>query len=144
MKQDYPAKVETIISASRAAVWKALTDPQAIRQYLYGTEAISDWKPGSSIVYRGEWEGKPYEDKGTILEFEPGKSLVTSFFSPLSGLPDLPENYQTIRYQLSDTDGGTRLVIVQENNPSREEADRAEQNWSQVLGSLKNLVEGQA
>lgn len=144
MKKDYVAQVETIIHAPREAIWKALTDPDSIRQYLYGTEAISDWKPGSPIIYRGEWEGKPYEDKGTILEVVPGKNLVTTFFSPLSGLPDLPENYQTIRYELSDADGGTRLVIIQENNASYEEAERAKKNWAQVLEALKNLVENQA
>src|SRR5258706_3209022 len=43
--------------------------PEILKQYYFGADIISDWKMGSSIIYKGEWQGKPYEDKGTILAF---------------------------------------------------------------------------
>ncbi len=48
--------------------WDALVNPDKIKKYLFGTECITDWKVGSQIIYRGMWQGKPYEDKGKIPE----------------------------------------------------------------------------
>jgi len=61
---------------------------------MFGTNAVSDWKEGSPIVWKGEWMGKKYEDRGVILKLEPGNMIQYSHFSPLTGQPDLPENYQ--------------------------------------------------
>ena len=101
----------------------------------------TDWQVGSPITYRGTWEGKPYEDKGVVLENEPGKLLVSTFWSALSGVPDLPENYQTVRYELSSEAGGTRLSLTQDNNATQEAAKHSEQNWNMVLDGLKKLLE---
>ena len=85
------AKASTTVNASRATVWKALVDPAAVKQYMFGTTVVSDWKEGSPIVWKGEWKGKKYEDKGVILAIEPGRMLRYTHFSPLGGLPDAPE-----------------------------------------------------
>jgi uncharacterized protein YndB with AHSA1/START domain len=49
----FVAKSNITIKADAARVWDALTNPELIKQYLFGTEAISDWKEGSSITYKG-------------------------------------------------------------------------------------------
>jgi len=59
----------------------------------------------------------------------------------LAGLPDVPENYKTVRYELSPENGGTRVTVTQDNNVSQLEADHSEQNWNTVLGQLKELLE---
>jgi len=135
------AQATTTINTPASKVWDALTNPGLIKQYLYGTEVTSDWKIGSPITYKGEWEGKSYEDKGEILQIEPNKLLVSTFWSSLAGLPDLPENYKTVRYELSPENGVTRITITQDNNASQEEADHSTQNWNTVLGKLKELLE---
>ena len=142
MNNKFPAEATTVINAPASKVWAALTDPSLIKQYLFGTEVTSDWKVGSRITYRGEWEGKPYEDKGEILQFEPEKLLVSTFWSSLAGLPDAPENYKTVHYELSPENGGTRLTITQDNNANQEEADHSTQNWNRVLDGMKKLLEG--
>ena len=53
MKQPFSAKSSVTIHADAAKVWDALTNPVLIKQYLFGTDAISDWKEGSSVTYRG-------------------------------------------------------------------------------------------
>jgi uncharacterized protein YndB with AHSA1/START domain len=141
MDQKFISEATTTINAPVSKVWEALTDPGLIEQYLYGTEVTSDWKVGSPITYKGEWQGKAYEDKGEILQIEPDKLLVSTFWSSLAGLPDTPENYKTVRYELSPENGGTRITITQDNNTSQEEADHSEQNWNTVLGKLKELLE---
>jgi len=141
MSGNYLAKVSIDINAPKSKVWDALTEPELIKQYLFGTEVTTDWQVGSPITYKGTWEGKAYEDKGVVLEIEPEKLLVSTFWSSLSGVPDLPENYQTVRYKLSTEDGGTRLTLTQDNNATREDAEHSEQNWNTVLEGLKKLLE---
>jgi hypothetical protein len=31
-----------------------MTNPEIIKQYMFGTNVISDWKEGSPIVWKGE------------------------------------------------------------------------------------------
>jgi uncharacterized protein YndB with AHSA1/START domain len=141
MKETHVAKAGISISASADRVWKALTDPELIKQYLFGTEASSDWKEGSPIIYKGVWEGKAYEDKGRIVRVVPRELLVTTYWSGFSGLPDVPENYSTVTYRLASSEEGTTLVIEQDNNPTRESAEHSEGNWEMVLKSMKELLE---
>jgi uncharacterized protein YndB with AHSA1/START domain len=141
MDKTLTAKATITINAPTSKVWDALTKPNLIKQYLFGTEVTTDWQVGSPITYRGQWEGKTYEDKGKILQIEPGKLLVSTFWSSLSGLPDVPENYNTVRYELSTEGGSTRLTITQDNNATQEEADHSEQNWNMVLDGIKKLLE---
>ena len=141
MSKTYIAEAAITINASASKVWDALTRPDLIKQYLFGTEVATDWQVGSPITYRGTWEGKTYEDKGKILQIEPGRLLVSTYWSSLSSVPDIPENYQTVRYELSAESDGTRLTITQDNNDTQEAAAHSEQNWEMVLDSIKKLLE---
>jgi uncharacterized protein YndB with AHSA1/START domain len=142
MNKTLTAKATITINAPTSKVWDALTQPHLIKQYLFGTEVTTDWQVGSPITYKGTWQGKTYEDKGRVLQIEPGKLLVSTFWSSLAGLPDTPENYKTVRYELSAAGGGTRLTIIQDNNDTQEEANHSAQNWKMVLDGIKKLVEG--
>jgi len=141
MNNKFTAQATTVVNAPASKVWDALTKPNLIKQYLFGTEVTTDWKVGSPITYKGEWQGKSYEDKGEILQIEPDKLLVSTFWSSLAGLPDLPENYKTVRYELFPEGDGTKLTITQDNNTTQEEADHSTQNWTTVLDKLKELLE---
>ncbi len=141
MNKTYVAKATTTINVPASRVWDALTQPNLIKQYLFGTDVTTDWRVGSPITYEGIWEGKAYKDKGKVLQVEPGKLLVSTFWSALSGLPDIPENYQTVRYDLSTEGGGTRLTIMQDNNATQADADHSAQNWQMVLDGLKKLLQ---
>jgi uncharacterized protein YndB with AHSA1/START domain len=141
MKGPFTATVSIGIKANAEDVWDALINPRLIKLYLFGTEVSSEWKVGSSITYRGVWQGKPYEDKGKILELVPKRRLTSTFWSSLSGPPDHEDNYNTITYELAEADGETVLTISQDNNPTREAADHSEANWASVLKTLKELLE---
>lgn len=144
MNETRVAKASILISAPTARVWDALTQPELIKQYLFGTDVTTDWQVGSPITYKGVWQGKPYEDKGQVLEVEPGRRLVSTFWSALSGLPDTPDNYQTVVYELDNVGSATQLTVTQDNNDSEESARHSEDNWRMVLEGIKKLVEGQA
>src|SRR5690242_4687824 len=94
------AKTSININAPAKRVWQALTDPELIKQCFYGTEVVSDWKECSPIIYKGIWNDKPYEDKGVIKRLIPEKLFESTYYSPLMGKPDLPENYHKVTYEL--------------------------------------------
>jgi uncharacterized protein YndB with AHSA1/START domain len=142
MNKTFLAKAAITIHAPASKVWDALTKPDLIKQYLFGTEVTTDWQVGGPITYKGEWNGKAYEDKGKVLQIETEKLLVSTFWSSLSGLADIPENYKTVRYELSAEGRETKLTITQDNNDSQEEANHSEQNWRMVLEGIKKLLKG--
>jgi uncharacterized protein YndB with AHSA1/START domain len=117
------ARAVTTIHAPAPAVWNALVDPALIKQYMFGTTVISEWTEGSPIAWKGEWQGKPYEDKGVILRIHPNRLLKYTHFSPLSGLPDTPDNYHTVTVELAGEPGGTRVSLSQDNNPTAQERE---------------------
>ena len=141
MSANLIAKASTSISAPASRVWEALTNPELIKKYLFETQAVSDWKEGSKIIWKGEWEGKAYEDKGKILLFEPKRSLQYSHFSPLSGLHDNPENYHIVTIDLEEKDKQTIVTLTQTNNADEKTKDHSEKNWKMMLASLKKLLE---
>lgn len=136
------ATAETDISASPVRVWSALTDPAQIKRYMFGSQVETDWKPGSPITWNGEYQGTTYQDKGEVIEVEPQRRLVVTHFSPMSGQPDVPENYHTLTYVLEPRGEGTHLSLSQDNNASEEEAAHSRDNWAAMLSALKNVVEG--
>jgi uncharacterized protein YndB with AHSA1/START domain len=138
----YTAKADTEISASADQVWAALTDPDQIKEYMFGSQVETDWKPGSQIRWKGEFQGKSYEDKGEVLEVEPGRRLKVTHFSPLTGQADVPENYHTVTYELAEHDGHTHVSLSQDNAGSDEEAEHSSATWQQMLDGLKKQVEG--
>lgn len=135
------ARASITINAPIAEVWDALVNPDKIKQYMFGTNAVSDWKEGSSIVWKGEWQGKKYEDKGVILKLEPGHRIQYSHFSPLAGQPDLPENYHIVTIELSGKGKQTLVSLMQDNNETEEARKHSEKNWNMMLGDLKKFLE---
>jgi uncharacterized protein YndB with AHSA1/START domain len=131
------------IKADIASVWDALVNPEKIKQYLFGTETISDWKVGSRITYKGVWEGKEYRDGGIILQFVPEKIFQSTYWSSMSGTEDIPDNYATVTYELQKEGNGTLLMLTQDNCKTPEQQKHSENNWGMVLEGLKKLVEGQ-
>lgn len=141
MSKGLVASASIQINAPIYKVWDALTNPGLINKYMFGTVVISDWNEGSSILWRGTWEGKSYEDKGMILKKVPLKTLKISHFSPLSGLPDEEENYHTLIYNLSSFGTETTLHFSQDNNLNEKSRDHSQKNWEMMLEKLKNILE---
>jgi uncharacterized protein YndB with AHSA1/START domain len=141
------AQVSKVIEATPDEIWKALTTPKIMKSYFLGADISSDFQVGSPITFRGEFKGKSYEDKGAIQTVEPQKRLAFTHFSPLAGLPDKPENYHTVTFDLAPTKGGTKVTLTQANllggvKPSDlEHRAEFEKNWTTVLDGLKRTVE---
>ena len=137
----YSAKVSIIINASIVNVWKTLTDPELVKQYLFGTKVSTDWKKGSQIKWTGIWNDKKYEDKGQIIEIVAEKLIICTYWSSMSGLEDKKENYTTVSYILDGQDGKVKLTIIQDNIKTKESKEHSENSWTMVGNSLKRVAE---
>jgi uncharacterized protein YndB with AHSA1/START domain len=141
MTGNHVATSVTTIDARPERVWEVITDPAAVKEFMFGATLQTDWKVGSPIIWQGEWEGKPYQDKGEILDVEPGRKLVHTHFSPLSGQPDEPGNYHKLEWTLEDPGGTTRLALAQDNNPSEEAAAHSQAMWDKLVADVKAIAE---
>ena len=134
MQNTLTAETSVTIAASAAAVWKALTTPALIKQYLMGTHVTSEWKEGAAITYTGEYQGKEYYDKGVIKKMVPGKLFQSTYWSSMGGKEDKPENYNTVTYTLAESGGDTLVTLTQDNVLSEKEKEHVTANWAMVLG----------
>jgi uncharacterized protein YndB with AHSA1/START domain len=137
----FVAESAITIDAPPDRVWEVITDPDAVKEFMFGADLQTDWTVGGPILWRGEWEGKPYEDKGQILEVEPGRRLVHTHFSPLGGEDDKPENYHTLTWTLESQDGQTRLTLSQDNNASEAAAEHSKGMWDMLVADVRRISE---
>ncbi len=143
MLHDRTAQVSVVIHTPIEKVWEALTKPEIIKKYFFGTNTITDWVPGHTLVFEGEWEGKKYHDKGTVIEFYRNEKLKYDYWSSMSGIEDKPENYIIVTYELFTDGEATTLVVTQENIPDEKTKEHSMENWKMVLNELKKLLESQ-
>ena len=140
------ARVETRIDAPPDKVWAALTNKEKLRTFFFGSEIETDWRVGSPIFFRGDWKGKRYEDKGVIKTFDREKKLSFTHWSALSNVPDKPENYHIVTFDLRPAGKGTEVALTQENQNESEPrtpkvTEELKKNWSMLLDGLKKVVE---
>jgi len=132
---------DIFIKTDPLTVWNALTDREMIKEYFFGTEAVSDWKVGSSLVFQGEWDGQTYRDKGHIRAVEKGKLLQYTYWSVFSGLQDREENYSLVTYRLEPHENGTLLTVTQKGFAGQEAQVHSGEGWGMVLENLRKLLE---
>ena len=143
-------KNSIVINASTSKVWDALVNPEQTKKYMFGCETVSDWKVGSPLLWRGEYEGKEMVFvKGTIVDIKPGKLLAYTTIDPNSTIDDISENYLTVTYDLIVENGQTLFTVTQGDYSKVAEGERryteAYNNgdgWNPILVQIKKLVEG--
>ena len=141
MNRKLIATTSLSMHATPAEVWQALINPEVIKEYLHGTETVTDWKLGSPILFSGEWQGKPYIDKGVILDINPERVLSYSYWSSMSGTDDFEDNYAHITFHISPYDEETTLTITQDNLEDDAAVVKTEDNWMTVSHTIKRIVE---
>lgn len=132
------------IDAPASKVWKALTRPELVKQWQYGSDLLTDWQVGSDIRFRTEWEGNVYEQWGKVLEVTENSRIRYTLFAPRPDLEDKPENYFTMSYVLQEEGQRTLLSIEQEDNrPGAGSGTSQDDGESSVLNALKSIAEAQ-
>lgn len=141
MLQDFVVTKALDIKAPISKVWNFITTPEGMKEYLFGTNVISDWEVGSLIRFVGEYDGKPYEDRGTIEVFDKEQVFEYTYYSSFSGVPDQAENYTLVRMELESIGEGTRLKVKHSNFPTETSYQNNEKQWDIVLDTIKEKTE---
>jgi len=137
------------INAPASKVWDALVNPQQTKKYMFGCETVSDWKPGSPLLWRGVFDGKELVAvKGTVVSIQPGKYLEYTTIDPNNpNIEDVAENYLHVTYDLKPVNGNTELTVTQgdyatvADGQNRYNDTIAGGGWQSVLDQIKKLVE---
>lgn len=135
-----------VIEAPVALTWNVLTKPDLMNRWMAEPELqlkiITDWKVGSPIIIKG-FHHLPFENKGTVLQFEPYNALQYNYLSSISRLPDKPENYTTVAFRLSPLLHQTSLKISISNFPTEIIFKHVDFYWRGTAIKLKRLIEEQ-
>lgn len=137
------------INAPLAKVWDVLVNPEQTRKYMFGCETVSDWKAGSELLWQMEYEGKTIVPvKGKIVEIDPERFLAYTTFDPNSAMEDIPENYLTVTYTLSEENGQTLLEVTQGDYSRVADGERRYresynngEGWQPILVEIKKVAE---
>jgi len=142
MNHDLTVTTSVEINASPERVWKVMTKPELIKIYLHGTECITDWKVGSKVIFRGEYDGQSYNDHGIVLENRAPELLSYSYWTGFSGLPDTPENYCKVTYHIEAIkDGLTKLTWDQRGFADESRKAHSEQSMPAFVEHIKQVAE---
>lgn len=135
-------EVGTNIAAPVSAVWKAMR----AGAMFPGTEIETDWKVGHPITFKGEWQGKPFTDRGEIQSLSEAHELSFTHWSDKDGSGRRPASYHIVRYQLEPSGSGTKVTLSQFNEGENQAVDpktkaEFEANWKMMLDGLKQASE---
>ncbi|MBS1687641.1 MAG: SRPBCC domain-containing protein [Bacteroidetes bacterium] len=138
------------INAPAAKVWDALVNPEQTKKYMFGCETVSDWKPGSLLLWRMNYEGKEIiAVKGNIVDIQPEKFLAYTTIDPNDkNMEDIPENYLTVTYALTSENDKTILAVSQGDYTKVANGEKRYQDtynngegWNPILVQIKELAE---
>jgi uncharacterized protein YndB with AHSA1/START domain len=119
---------------------------------MFGCETVSDWKPGSALLWKGSYEGKEMVFvKGEIIEIITDKYLAYTVIDPNNpAIKDAPENYLTVTYNLKEDNGNTTLVVTQGDYSKVADGEKRYKDsynngegWNPILIEIKKIVESE-
>jgi uncharacterized protein YndB with AHSA1/START domain len=142
MRQDLIVSKSVNINTSATKLWNVLTNPELIREFLYGTETVTTWKKGSDVVFQGEYNGQKYSDHGKVLENITNEKLSYSYWTGFSGLEDKPENYSIIFYELKKlSNEETEFTWTQQGYSTEENYEHSKNGMDELLKTVKTIAE---
>ena len=133
-----------LIETGPDIVWEMLTKPEYMKQWMgeneMDIEIETNWRVGQPIIIRGFHHAK-FENRGTVLVYQPNQFLKYNHLSSISRLPDITENYTSIEFRLNQTGGHTSLTITLENFPTESIKQHLDFYWKTTLNIIKNQAE---
>lgn len=149
MSQPLIVRSSINIQAPAAKVWDALTNPEQTKKYMFGCAALSDWTVGSPMIWKGNFNGvELIAVKGSVTGIRPGQFLAYTTIDPNSSIADIPENYVTVTYTLTEKDGHTLLEVTQGDFATVADGEKRYtetynngEGWNPILVEIKKLVE---
>lgn len=145
----------TYINTTPEKLWRALTEPEFIRQYFVDTGPQSDWKVGSPVLWRID-PAMEYQDWGQeVLVSEPHRRLAYTW---LGYQPEMAERFGWSDEQLTELqkerrskvtfdiepagESTVKLTVTHDDfEPDSEMLKGISQGWPAILSNLKTRLE---
>jgi uncharacterized protein YndB with AHSA1/START domain len=123
-------RLERRLSDPPATVWRAITDREELRSWFPCDVFVTggQWVVGASITFAFPPDVIDLTLTGEVLAVDVPRLLVYTW------------GEETLRFELSDDDGGTRLVLVDELSPGA--AARNAAGWEDCLDRLVGVEPG--
>jgi len=120
-------RLERHLPEPPSVVWRAITDRDELRAWFPSDVVVADgrWEVGAALTFLFPPEVIDMTLTGTVLEIEEPTTLVFTW------------GEETLRFELSPEDGGTRLVLIDELPPGA--AARSAAGWDVCLDRLVGL-----
>jgi uncharacterized protein YndB with AHSA1/START domain len=143
MPEKHLIDLEITINASAEHVWAVLTQPELIAKWMLDTpvEIDTEWREGGKLQEQGDLHGLPFENRGKIIRFDPPAALEYTHWSTLSLIPDVPQNYSILQFELQTADHSTVLKLTINNLVTFEIFKHLEFYWKVALHLLKEVAE---
>jgi uncharacterized protein YndB with AHSA1/START domain len=135
-------RIERTFQASAEDVFDAWTSPEVMRRWLHPgpdwatPEAEVDLRPGGKVrVVMRRPDGTEIESRGeyTLID-RPRRLVMTWTFG------DDPANEQLIELSFSESDGSTRVLLVNSRISTEGRRDAQDWGWRGCLDQLERVV----
>ena len=129
----------TFIRTTPERLWSAVTTPDFMKQYWFGSYIETDWMPGSS--WKLLFPDGRLADGGEIVEIDPPKRLVLKWRNEWK--PELKaEGDSQLTMTLEPVDDAVKLTITHEMARAESKLIQAVSGgWPRILSNLKSLIE---
>jgi len=136
--------IERRFAVAPEKVWRAWTDPQAIRRWFGpgGPQPVSaaelDLRVGGRfrIVFGGA-DGNAHEAQGVYREIVPNRRLVFTWTWPRT----TPERESLVTILLTEVGGGTEMVFRHERLFDDKVRDDHRRGWSETFEKLERVLQ---
>ena len=130
------------LNASPAKVWRALTQPEALKQWMAPDAAFAIPVAETDLRVGGRYhvvmkspDGEEHDVSGVYREIVASKRLVYTW-----AWKSAPERESLVTWELRAADGGTELTLKHEQFADEEARDKHQQGWTGCLARLEKYV----
>jgi uncharacterized protein YndB with AHSA1/START domain len=120
-------RLERHLPDAPAVVWRAITDREQLREWFPSDVEVDggQWRPGAAITFVFPSDVIEMTLTGEVLEVDEPRLLAFTW------------GEETLRFELSESSGGTRLVLTDEL--PRNHAARNAAGWDECLDRLAGV-----
>lgn len=132
-----------LINSTPIHVWNILTGSDTISNWLLDAAVQVEMEAfeGGKMTFKGQLNGHDFTDKCIITAFDPGHTFHYNYWNELTALPDHPDNYNHIHFDLQVQNEMTLLTLTHSNLKTYEQWGHVNFYWNATLLVIKSMCE---